>query len=220
MSTLTVDFGEVRTSIEEGTEGEMLSARKITNQQPTPYATEADFCRIFRSDMNRLYLLSLLLTGNHATAEKCFVRGLEDSGKGSPVFKEWAESWARRTIIRKAIHAIQPRPIDRHTSGRVAGGDSTGEQERIAAVMELPAFDRFVFVMAVLERYSDQECSLLLDCSRDEVIAARTRALAQVGRSADMLPNRVGVGSGKPLVRGNHGCAGQPKVALPAAISA
>jgi len=198
----------------------MLSARKITNQRPTSYATEADFCRIFRSDMNRLYLLSLLLTGNHATAEKCFVRGLEDSAKGSPVFKEWAQSWARRTIIRNAIRAIQPRPIDRHTSGRVTGGHSTGEAERIAAVMELPAFDRFVFVMAVLERYSDQECSLLLDRSRDEVIAARTRAFEQVGRSAQMLPKGVGIGSAKPLVRDNHGCVGQPKVALPAAISA
>jgi DNA-directed RNA polymerase specialized sigma24 family protein len=201
----------------------MLSARKITNQQPTPYATEADFCRIFRSDMNRLYLLSLLLTGDHATAEKCFVRGLEESAKGSPVFKEWAESWARRTIIRNAVQAIQPRPIDRHTSGRVSTaveGYSTREPEKIAAVMELPAFDRFVFVMAVLEGYSDQECSLFLDCSRDEVIAARTRALQQVGRSAQMLPKPVGIGSDELRLRDNHGCVVEPKVALPAAISA
>jgi DNA-directed RNA polymerase specialized sigma24 family protein len=198
----------------------MLSARRITNQQPTPYATEADFCRIFRSDMNRLYLLSLLLTGNHATAEKCFVRGLEDSAKGSPVFKEWAESWARRTLIRNAIQAIQPRPIDRHASARVTGGRSAGEPERIVAVMDLPAFDRFVFVMAVLERYSDQDCSLLLDCSRDEVIAARTRAFEQVGRSAQLLPQLAGKASVEPLLRHNHGCVGQPKDALSAAISA
>jgi len=198
----------------------MLSTRRVSNQQPTPYATEADFCRIFRSDMNRLYRLSLLLTGNEATAEKCFVRGLEDSAKGSPVFKEWAQSWARRTIIRNAIQAIQPRPTDRHASGRVTEGRLTGEPERIAAVMELPAFDRFVFVMAVLERYSDQECSLLLECSRDEVIAARTRAFQQVGRSAELLPKLVGVGLAEPLVRHNHGCVGQSKVALPAAISA
>jgi DNA-directed RNA polymerase specialized sigma24 family protein len=206
--------------MEEGTEGEMLSTKRITNLQPTPYATEADFCRIFRSDMNRLYLLSLLLTGDHATAEKCFVSGLEDSAKGSPVFKEWAQSWARRTIIRNAIQWIQPRPTGRPATGRVTGGRSTGEPERIAAVMELPALDRFVFVMAVLERYSDQECSLLLDCSRDEVIAARTRAFEQVGRSAQLLPELVGIGSAEPPIRDNPGCVGQPKPALPAAISA
>ena len=49
--------------------------------------------------MNRLYLLAFLLTADHTTAEKCFVWGLEDSKKGNLVFKEWAQSWARRTII-------------------------------------------------------------------------------------------------------------------------
>jgi len=201
----------------------MLSARKIANQEPTPYATEADFCRIFRSDMNRLYLLSLMLTGDHAMAEKCFVRGLEDSAKGSPVFKEWAQSWARRTIIRNAIQLIRPRPTDRAPSGAVAGGSEgqdARQPERIAAVMELPPFDRFVFVMSVLESYSDQECSLLLNCARDEVTAARTHALQLVSRSAQRPPRRVGIGANEPLVRDNHGCLQQRKAALPAAISA
>jgi hypothetical protein len=37
------------------------------------------------------------------------------------------------------------------------------------------AFERFVFVMLVLEHYSEHECSLLLSCSRQDVIAARNR---------------------------------------------
>jgi len=49
--------------------------------------------------MDSLCLLSFLLTGEPSLAEKCFVRGLEDSRKGNPVFNEWAVSWARRTII-------------------------------------------------------------------------------------------------------------------------
>jgi DNA-directed RNA polymerase specialized sigma24 family protein len=44
-------------------------------------------------------------------------------------------------------------------------------------ITQLPAFERFVFVMAVLERYSIQECALLLDCSTREVASARIRAL-------------------------------------------
>jgi hypothetical protein len=194
----------------------MLSERKITSQGPTRYATKEDFCRIFRTDMNRLYLLSFLLTGNHPSAERCFVRGLEDSAKG-PVFKEWAQSWARRTIIRNAIQAIRPRPIDRNTSGVSHG---VTEPARIAAVVELPAFDRFVFVMAVLEGYSDQECSLFLDCTREEIIAARTRALQQVATLAQSLPMQVGMGSNEPLVRDAPAYVGQSKAALPAAISA
>jgi hypothetical protein len=193
----------------------MLSERKITSQGPTRYATKEDFCRIFRTDMNRLYLLSFLLTGNHPSAERCFVRGLEDSAKG-PVFKEWAQSWARRTIIRNAIQAIRPRPIDRNTSGVSHG---VTEPARIAAVVELPAFDRFVFVMAVLEGYSDQECSLFLNSTRDEVMAARTRGLQQVARSAQILPMPGGVGSNEPTVRDDDGCVRHDKVALPTAIS-
>ena len=87
----------------------MLGARQIAKQKSTPYARAADFCRIFREDMNSLYLLSFLLTADQL-AEKCFVRGLEDSAKGNPVFKEWAQSWARRTMIQNAIQMIRPRP--------------------------------------------------------------------------------------------------------------
>src|ERR1700739_592378 len=72
------------------TEGRMFGPKKLANLESTPYATRSDFCRIFKKDMNRLYLLSFLLTGKHSLAEKCFVSGLEDSAKGNPVFKEWA----------------------------------------------------------------------------------------------------------------------------------
>jgi hypothetical protein len=91
---VVVDFDQVQSSINWATEVKMFGARKITDQEPTPYATRADFCRIFEKDMNHLYLLSFLLTGDHALAQGCFVRGLEDSAKGNPVFKECAQSWA------------------------------------------------------------------------------------------------------------------------------
>jgi hypothetical protein len=51
-------------------------------------------------------------------------------------------------------------------------------------VAALPSFERFVFVMSVLERYSEQECSLLLGCTRAEVIDARSRALRELGAAA------------------------------------
>ncbi len=160
----------------------MLGMRPVADQKSKLYATGADFCRIFQVDMNRLYLLSFLLTGDRSLAEKCFVRGLEDAGKGNPVFKEWARSWARRTIIQKAIEIVQPRPGEVTARGPSGTGP---EPPELAGVRDLPAFERFVFVMSVLERNSDQECSLLLDCSRTAVAAARTRALQQIGRSAE-----------------------------------
>jgi hypothetical protein len=182
----------------------MLGAAQIANQGLTPYATGADFCRIFEEDMSPLYLLSFLLTGDQAMAESCFVRGLEDSAKGGPVFKEWARSWARRTIIQSAIQMIGPQPTDSRMSTATSDGSAghvvSGPAE-IAAVVELPSFERFVFVLSVLERYSDQDCSLLLKCTRGDVFAARGRAVQKIGRSAELQPKLANIGSGGPALR-------------------
>ena len=160
--------------------------------RPTPYASSADFCRIFDEDMNDLYLLSFLLTADREKAEQCFVSGLEDAVEGNPVFKEWARSWARRAIIQNAVRAINPRPVERGGSSRSTSVDNRDkalppqQQVEIAGVLELEPFDRFVYVMTVLERYSDHECSLLLSCARREVLAARTRALQQLGSAMEL----------------------------------
>jgi DNA-directed RNA polymerase specialized sigma24 family protein len=41
----------------------------------------------------------------------------------------------------------------------------------------LDTFERFVFVMATLEGQSDEECAILLRCSRRDVMIARVLAL-------------------------------------------
>jgi DNA-directed RNA polymerase specialized sigma24 family protein len=177
-------------------EDKVFGERKVTQSETTLYAAAADFCRIFERDMNRLYMLSFLLTADHALAEKCFVRGLEDARNGNPVFKEWAESWARRTIIRNAIQLIAPEAAEDRMPA--SGADEHAVQflpAELAAVVALPAFERFAFVMSVLERYSEQECSLLLGCSRAEVVAARSRALQQLGTSAEAREGLASVGT-------------------------
>jgi hypothetical protein len=47
----------------------------------------------------------------------------------------------------------------------------------IVAIVALGAFERFVFVMSVLEGHSEQECAILLRCSRRDVMIARVLAL-------------------------------------------
>ena len=83
-------------------------AAKNTGVSGTVYAVASDFCRIFSDDMDGLYQLSLCLTADPAKAEQCFVSGLEDSRQSNRVFKEWARSWARRTIIQNAIRLMRP----------------------------------------------------------------------------------------------------------------
>jgi hypothetical protein len=162
----------------------MPEAKQITRAMP--YASSDDFRRVFDEDMNSLYLLSFLLTADREKAEQCFVSGLADAVKGNPVFKEWARSWARRVIIVNAVRAINPRPIEENRRSSAATVSSDGktppvEQVEVAAVLALAPFERFVYVMTVLERYSDQDCSLLLGCARRDVVAARTRAFELIG---------------------------------------
>jgi len=186
----------------------MLEVKHITRS--TPYASTDDFRRIFDEDMNGLYLLSLLLTADCEKAEQCFVSGLDDAVKGNPVFKEWARSWARRVIIQNAVRSINPRPVERNDRSSSAFVNSNGKtlaaehQVEIAAVLGLEPFERFVYVITVLERYSDQECSVLLGCARRDVLAARVWALQQIGSSMELpylqLPN---ASSGKPVLHEN-----------------
>ena len=153
----------------------------VQNQPGSPYATDADFCKIFKNDMNRLYMLSYLLTANGAAAEQCFVGGLEESQKGNPVFKEWAESWARRTIISNAIRMVNPR-AGRDESKNIEAPEIP-IPEPLAGVLQLTAFERFVVVMTMLEGYSERECSLLLHSTAAEVTEARTRSLIQLTKT-------------------------------------
>src|SRR5580658_960233 len=189
----------------------MFGRKKVMNRQPSPYAMRSDFCRIFEKDMNRLYLLSLLLTGDRTTAEQCFVGGLHIAQEGNQVFKEWAESWARRAIIQNAIRMIRPRKADDGTRSTSVPSTSTTptQHTEVAGIIDLPAFERFAFVMSVLERYSDQECSLLLGCAPADAAAARTRALERLGTFEGRHRKPVSIGSNEDAQRDNSVSAPQ-----------
>ena len=146
------------------------------------YASAADFERIFTEDMGSLYLLSLLLAGDRQRAEECFVAGVDESTREKRVFKEWARSWARRTIIRSAIRLIPPEQDSPRATPIPVSVESlnyvpSALKAEVCAILELAPLERFVFVMSVLERYSEHDCSILLGCSRKDIAAALARAL-------------------------------------------
>jgi hypothetical protein len=161
---------------------ELIMSEAKHSTSLAPYASSDDFCRVFHEETDSLYRLAFLLTADREKAQQCLVSGLEDSVNGSPVFKDWARSWARRTIIQNAVRVINPHPMEEHAPSSFDGGGTTLVVERVetAAVLRLEPFDRFVYVMSVLERYSDLDCSVLLGCARRDVIAARIRALQQI----------------------------------------
>jgi len=164
------------------------------------YATRSDFCRIYVEQMNSLYLLSLLLTADPQKAEQCFLSGFDDSVSNKSVFKERAHLWARRSIILGAIRLLCPRPNDGNDLHEARLSPLIGKvpaearaYPNFARVVGLNSFERFVFIMSILEKYSAQECSLLLGCFRRDVISARTAAIRHVTSvviAAETKPNR------------------------------
>jgi DNA-directed RNA polymerase specialized sigma24 family protein len=177
----------------------MFKANQVTNMKDMEYATAGDFCKIFDQDTSSLYLLSLLLTGDHEKAEQCFVEGLESATSRNRVFKEWARSWARRAIIQNALRAVNPGP----TGGREfsdlssmnKSDEAASERAEITSVLGLQPFERFVFVMSVLEDYSDHDCAILLGCTRGDVLAAKARALQQIGTAAEFDRKEANINS-------------------------
>jgi hypothetical protein len=153
------------------------------------YANVADFGQVFLSNVNRLYLLAYLLTGDQEMAERCFVRGLDHCIDASSVFKGWALSWARRAIIKSAIQMISPKP---EGNGERLNKDSHRAlcgriDDLLCNVARLKPFERCAFVISVLEHFSDHECSLLLRSTRREIIRARRSAMGHLASRSGLV---------------------------------
>lgn len=160
----------------------MLEQICIFDERSTRYATTIDFCEIFTDEMHSLYLLSFLLTADNDKAEQCFVRGLEECEEGIGVFMVWARWWARQAILKHAIQMIMP---EREYTNNLFFVSLKGSVQNslFAAIVSLNAFERFVFVMSVLERQSDEDCSTLLGCSRRDIIIARELAIQSLANT-------------------------------------
>ena len=173
-----------------------LTHIQVREEEANLYASREDFHTIFNEDLKGLYQLSVLLTRDPAKAERCLVDGLEDCVTGNRVFREWARSWAKRTIVQNAIRELNPRPSQSNSplSGAIFSdmdqySRGLGGHFEIDAALRLADFDRFVFVMSVLERYSEHDCALLLGCSAGDIREGRTRALKELADSPHMGPS-------------------------------
>jgi len=72
------------------------------------YASRADFCELLERNLKPLYLLAFLLTPNHKNAECCFSMTAEECLGEQAVFKEWAQSWIKRSLIKNVIGPRSP----------------------------------------------------------------------------------------------------------------
>ena len=157
---------------------------KAVTKSSSEYATSADFCAIFDQNTAGLYRLALLLTADTEKAERCFVSSLEDCHHASPVFREWAHSWAKRVLVKNAIAMIAPISRAESDVPKSAFKPLPGLDSYLSTVAQLRPFDRVVSVLTVLEKYSALDCALLLGCTPSQVNHARTFALQKLSLTA------------------------------------
>jgi hypothetical protein len=171
----------------------MLEPTHIFDDRATTYATGTDCCKILTDEMHSLYLLSFLLTADPDKAEQCFVSGMGEYEEEIGVFMAWARVQARRTILQHAIWVIMPAPerANDFSFAPLKGSSVSGETNLFDAIAGLNAFERFVYVMSVLENQSDADCSTLLRCSRQDVIIARTLALERLASTCNTCDQPV-----------------------------
>jgi hypothetical protein len=170
----------------------MLQSTHFVEQRATPYPTVADFLRAFNEEMHSLYLLSFLLTADHDKAEQCLISAMGECVEGIGVFMEGACSWTRAAVLKHAIRMIKPAPEHMgHVAFMTLKRSATPPGSNpFAAILLLDDFERFVFVMSILEEQSDVECAILLRCSRRDVMMARLLALKSQS-STDALAEEI-----------------------------
>jgi len=137
-----------------------------------------DVCELFTEEMHSLYLLAFLLVADQAQAEQCLIAVMGDGVEGIRDFLDWASAPARIAIVRHAIRMIRPTPsgMAYQTSASLNQTSPSERNKPFAAIASLGSFERFVFVMSVLERRSDDACATLLACTRREVVMGRELA--------------------------------------------
>jgi hypothetical protein len=156
------------------------------------YATASEFCQIFSKNMEGLYTLALALTADKTTAEQSLLLALEECKKTASVFRQWAHSWSRLAVIESAIRLVKPSANDVAEEVRAKTDDVIEKSDPAARyVSKMQTFDRFTFVLSVLDRYSVRDCAILLKCRPQEIKRARQRAMEFFAKAASYVATPV-----------------------------
>jgi len=158
----------------------MSAQVQVADEAASRCAAPTDCYRIFSEEMDSLYYLAFLLTADKSIAERCFAGGLGECVDRVSVLDK-CRTWARRAIVRSAIDIIRPVPKEENHEVNTTLPATEGTSNPFAFIISLPVFERFVFIMSILEGQPDEQCQSLLSCSRQDVVMARKAALKRFG---------------------------------------
>lgn len=156
--------------------------------------TAQDKCQFLVSNMEHYYSLVLLLTASEEDASHCFIAGLDSWSKAqmnlATVSVETAHAWIRRALVKCALRICDPDlgRIPRESESNLRSDEIPADwSPGVVAITRLEPFERYVFVLSVLESYSDKECSDLLHCGLEEIVESRILALSLVAAGSQAV---------------------------------
>jgi hypothetical protein len=140
----------------------------------------------FKTCAAKSYWIALLLTGDEDTAARIISSGVHDVAASGKVFGEWMCAWGIDVVI-KACVALRADELRKEEGSREYWRAKAAERptielqqaplstERVRrALLLLPLFPRFVYVLRVLEGYSLSYVASVLNVDEEACQAALT----------------------------------------------
>lgn len=159
----------------------------VTPMKHSLAITRSDFCQLFERELPRLHLLCFLLTANSALSERCLMSALDECLDGIAVAERWPLSWAKRVVVKTALGLVGPNlEVRAGVSHQLLFTDGMSPHllnPAMLNIFRLEGLDRAVFVLCVLEGYSEGDSASLLRRSLKEIREARIRAITCVSEA-------------------------------------
>ena len=138
----------------------------------------------FSSCAGKLYWIAFVLTGDDKKARDIFLPAVDEMADSHTFFGEWLCKWTIRMVVTSCArhHAKElseengsgdrwrSKLVD-HSSVKLQV-PSVSKQRLQSALLSIPLFPRFAFLLRVLERYSITEMAGILDVDEDSCKAS------------------------------------------------
>ena len=160
-------------------------------QRPQDSLASSDEIRwAFVEQGDYLNWIALIITGDHALADRAVINASDLSASYSSVFRDWLMGWTNTATVRAAVREVRDlisasasRYIDsscEHSDNDVLSDDQIALLRHIDTrdiVAALDPLARSALVLRGIQHFSITDCALLLDMPRRIVAAAYCRAV-------------------------------------------
>jgi len=166
----------------------------------------------FVEQRDHLDWIALIITGDHALADRAVINASDLSASNSSVFRDWLMGWTNTATVRAAVREVRDlisasasRYIDsscEHSDNDVLSDDQIASLRHVDTrdiVAALDPLARSALVLRGIQHASLSDCAHLLDVSRGIVAGAYSHALrwngehmgARAAPNEDQMDSRV-----------------------------